>query len=158
MSFNPAMYVPGAAMISTVADVLEEIAVSEEDIKKVVEILESYSDSIRYARPGQVSAGAYGGAATGQSLGHHTGLAHQKVVEAMTRMVETLAGTSERVIAYHKEINFHDDESRDTYDRLRARGESQLPLAPRGSAPAPPPLVPTDPVPDPSAPSDTVEA
>lgn len=163
MSVNPAMYVPGAAMISTVAGVLEEIKVSEEEIKKIVEILESYSDSIRYAEPGQVKPGAYGASGTAQSLGHHTGLAHQKVVEAMTAMVETLVGTSERVIAYHKEITFHDDESRDRHDRLRARGDSVLPAGPQGSAPAPPPpLVPLVPDPDdpsaPSDPSDTVEA
>jgi hypothetical protein len=109
MSITPAMFVPGLALAGAVEGVLQAIHVEENTIKEIVSILEEYSAVIDESRPGTIRETAYGGSGTGESLGHHTKLAHDHVYKAMTTMMKTLSGTGERVKAYHKDMDFTDE-------------------------------------------------
>ena len=111
MSINPAMFVPGIALAGAVEGVLNAITVEENTIKEIVAILEEYADVVGESRPATIRESAYGASGKGQSLGHHTKLAHDHVFDAMTAMMKTLSGTGERVRAYHDDIAFTDDDS-----------------------------------------------
>ena len=121
MPTTPAMFVPGMAMAGDVQGVLQAIDVKEETIKEIVAILDQYSDVIGDSRPSTIREAAFGGSPRGESLGHHTKLAHQHVVQAMTAMMKTLSGTGERVRAYHDDIQFQDEDGAARFRTLGSR-------------------------------------
>lgn len=137
MSLNPAMFVPGMALAGAVQGVLQAIHVQEETIKEIVAILEEYSGILGESRPATIRQSAFGGSWSGESLGHHTQLAHDHVYKAMTEMMETLSGTGERVRAYHDEIVFQDEDSAGRSTTTQGRVSDAFYRAPVGPAAAP---------------------
>ncbi|MCW2815039.1 MAG: hypothetical protein JWN84_2494 [Nocardioides sp.] len=132
MSVNPAMFVPGMALAGAVQGVLQAIHVQEETIREIVTILEEYSEALGQSRPGTIRESAYGGSPVGESLGHHTKLAHDHVFTAMTEMMNTLSGTGEKVRAYHDEIVFQDEDVADRSRTAMHRHGLHDPAAGRG--------------------------
>lgn len=121
MPLFPAMFVPGPELPGAVEGVLNAINVEEETIREIVAILEDYADALGQGRPGTIRENAYGGSSKGGLLGHHTRLAHDHVFEAMTTMMDTLSGTSQRVQAYHDDIIFKDEDSADRSRHAQSR-------------------------------------
>lgn len=149
MSENPAMYVPVAgAFVGAVEGVLHAINVEEDTIREIVAILDANSQALGASLPGTIKGTAYGGSWSGETLGHHTRLAHDHVERAMREMMETLAGTGDRVRAYHDELTFVDDDA-EARKRVEVGRLGAIPTrihGPAGGSPGASPLPGEDPV------------
>lgn len=75
--------------IGAVTGVLQEINVDEETIQSIVDVLETGIDVLETPLP-PLDQSVFGGSYWGGQLGHHTDIAHQHVVQAMTDMLTGL--------------------------------------------------------------------
>ena len=75
--------------IGAVTGVLQEINVDEETIQSIVNVLETGIDVLETPLP-SLDQSVFGGSYWGGQLGHHTDIAHQHVVQAMTDMLAGL--------------------------------------------------------------------
>lgn len=116
----------GSSVISsyspmTVAMALDAINVDPETIDQIVQILKLSQDDIGGGAIDDVPQTAFGGSSRGGQLGYHAHLAHQKVTEAMNRMVHDLMHMEEDVVEYAKSQEYTDIEARLTAEQLLER-------------------------------------
>jgi len=109
-------YSPG-----TVAAALDAINVDPETIEQIVQILKQSQDGIGDSAIAEVPQTSFGGSSHGGQLGYHTHLAHQKVTEAMNRMVHDLVHMEQDVVEYAKSQEYNDIEARLTAEQLLER-------------------------------------
>lgn len=104
--------------IGTVATFLDAIEVDSETVGQIVQILNQGADGLdgRVFEP--VPGDAFGASNTGSQLGYHTGLAHQKVTEAMNQMMDDLLNIEDKVLSYQKSQEYNDDMTRVTLENF----------------------------------------
>lgn len=118
-------YSPG-----TVALALDAINVDPETIEQIVQVLKQSQDGVGGAEIGDVPQTSYGGSNRGGLLGYHADLAHQKLTEAMNRMVHDLVHIEENVVEYSKSQEYTDIEARLTAEQILERVLRGLPWGP----------------------------
>lgn len=93
------------------AGFLSEINVEEWVIRDIVTILEDNASDLHRGHPATLPTSCLGGSPAGGTLGHHTSVAHQHVVEAMEQMAVGLRGYMFNVQRFHKDMTFTDEDS-----------------------------------------------
>lgn len=105
--------------VGAVTGVLQEINVDESTINAIVEVLE-HGMNILDMPPPPLDQSVFGGSPAGGELGHHTDIAHQHVIQAMTDMLTGLEHYRTGVKRYAAETLEVDADVTDAASRLRA--------------------------------------
>lgn len=108
------------AAVGAAIGVLRDLKVDEETIAEIRKILDMGLESMNSPFPA-VPASVFGGSGAGSELGHHTDLAHQKVLEAMVNMATGLEGYRESVDTFVREARGADEYSGEESQRTQAR-------------------------------------
>lgn len=96
---------------SSLVEYLQELHVTEETIKEIVDILKLGQDDLDSGRPEGVATSVFGASEKGQTFGRHTAIAHRHVIEAMQQMVVGLRGYEANVRRFHDDIVFSDEDA-----------------------------------------------
>lgn len=97
--------------LGDVATTLGALEVDEADIQAILEILTDVVDSLHATPVRGVGVASFGPSPAGAELGHHTDLAHQKVVEAMADMVAGLGGFHDNLVRFRNQVHETDTEA-----------------------------------------------
>lgn len=92
-------------------DVLTTLGLPETMIKSCRDILDEHAQAIQHGRPPTVQGAVFGGSESGQTLAHHTSVAHQHVVDALENMVTGLRGYAANLDGFAKDLHERDEQA-----------------------------------------------
>lgn len=92
-------------------DVLTTLGLPEAMITSCRDILDEHAQAIHRGRPPTVGGAVFGGSESGQTLAHHTSVAHQHVVDALENMVAGLRGYAENLDGFAKDLRDRDQQA-----------------------------------------------